>query len=291
MLTQVGCYAFLAQRAEMERAAAEALRLAGSDPDIVGGVWLIGRGMYALLQEDRERALQAFDRGMEVLHQAPTLPHPVRGLWALLRTVEDRQGEEAQREVRDSGVTLLPANAALVGYAEAVTLGRARDPQAAVTALQAADALIAGRPGIRSLRLLALRWVSQAALADGWGGPAGWLSEAAEHFASIGQERVAVACRGLLRRSGVAVPRRGRGEAEVPEAFRRVGVTSREVEVLALVAERLSNREISERLVLSPRTVEKHVERLMAKTSSASRTDLARLAEDLLQASRRGVEA
>ena len=36
--------------------------------------------------------------------------------------------------------------------------------------------------------------------------------------------------------------------------------------MLALVADGLSNREVAERLVLSVRTVEKHVERLMTKT-------------------------
>jgi DNA-binding CsgD family transcriptional regulator len=41
-----------------------------------------------------------------------------------------------------------------------------------------------------------------------------------------------------------------------------MGVTSREKDVLLLLGERLSDRQIGERRVLSPRTVEKHVERL-----------------------------
>jgi DNA-binding NarL/FixJ family response regulator len=53
--------------------------------------------------------------------------------------------------------------------------------------------------------------------------------------------------------------------------------------VLALLGERLSNREIGERLVLSPRTVEKHVERLMAKTQTTSRAELATLAREHLR--------
>jgi DNA-binding NarL/FixJ family response regulator len=51
-------------------------------------------------------------------------------------------------------------------------------------------------------------------------------------------------------------------------------ITDREREVLALVAEGLANRAIAERLFLSVRTVEKHVERLLAKTGSANRTQL-----------------
>jgi DNA-binding NarL/FixJ family response regulator len=52
-------------------------------------------------------------------------------------------------------------------------------------------------------------------------------------------------------------------------------VTSREVDVLALVMEGLSNKQIGERLYLSPKTVEKHVEHLMDKMRAASRVELA----------------
>jgi DNA-binding NarL/FixJ family response regulator len=55
------------------------------------------------------------------------------------------------------------------------------------------------------------------------------------------------------------------------------GVTPREAEVLAQVAAGRSNREIAEALQLSVRTVEKHVERLLAKTAQ-SRSELAQFA-------------
>jgi DNA-binding NarL/FixJ family response regulator len=64
----------------------------------------------------------------------------------------------------------------------------------------------------------------------------------------------------------------------VPPELRALGVTSREVDVLVLVVAGLSNREIAERLVLSPRTVEAHVERMLAKTATANRRELARFA-------------
>lgn len=86
-----------------------------------------------------------------------------------------------------------------------------------------------------------------------------------------GGEQWSAAVRGLMRRAGVAVPR---GGANVPSALRAMGITDRETDVLRLVAEGRSTREIAERLFLSPRTVEKHVERLLAKTGTTRRTEL-----------------
>jgi DNA-binding NarL/FixJ family response regulator len=47
---------------------------------------------------------------------------------------------------------------------------------------------------------------------------------------------------------------------------------------LELVREGLANKEIAGRLVVSPRTVEKHVESLLRKMNARSRTHLATLA-------------
>jgi DNA-binding NarL/FixJ family response regulator len=62
------------------------------------------------------------------------------------------------------------------------------------------------------------------------------------------------------------VPRNRPGDGEVPGSLRALGVTGREADVLRLVVQGLGNREIAERMFLSPRTVEKHVASLLAKT-------------------------
>jgi predicted ATPase/DNA-binding CsgD family transcriptional regulator len=61
----------------------------------------------------------------------------------------------------------------------------------------------------------------------------------------------------------------------------RGGVTRRESEVLALVGQRLSNREIADRLYISVRTVESHVSSLLTKLGVTERRDLVGAADRL----------
>ena len=121
-------------------------------------------------------------------------------------------------------------------------------------------------PLVAWYRQYARRLAAEAALADGWGEPVAWLREAAAYFAARGDDRVAAACRALLRQAGAPVPRHRAGDGDLPGPLRALGVTEREAAVLRLVAQGLGNREIAERMFLSPRTVEKHVASLLAKT-------------------------
>ena len=66
----------------------------------------------------------------------------------------------------------------------------------------------------------------------------------------------------MLGAAGHRVPRRREGPA---------GLTPREVEVLKLLARGLSNKEIAERLVISPKTVGNHVEHIYGKIGSSNR--------------------
>jgi len=121
----------------------------------------------------------------------------------------------------------------------------------------------------------ARRLTAEAAIDAGWGEPALWLGESLAFFEAAGHGRNVQACRALLRRAGAPVPRKGRGDSSVPEALRARGVTSREMDVLRLVAQGLGNREIARRLFLSHRTVETHVASLMRRLGAASRSELA----------------
>jgi DNA-binding CsgD family transcriptional regulator len=64
-------------------------------------------------------------------------------------------------------------------------------------------------------------------------------------------------------------------------------LTRREQQVALLVADGLSNRDIGERLVLSPRTIESHVERIMNRLGVGSRAEIAAWAARELDGSER----
>jgi DNA-binding NarL/FixJ family response regulator len=55
-------------------------------------------------------------------------------------------------------------------------------------------------------------------------------------------------------------------------------LSTREAEVLLLVSSGLGNREIADRLFLSPNTVANHIRAILAKTHSANRTEAAAFA-------------
>ena len=60
-----------------------------------------------------------------------------------------------------------------------------------------------------------------------------------------------------------------------PRASNALGITQREADVVRLVADGLSNKEIAGRLHLSVRTVESHVRHVLAKTGLVNRTQVA----------------
>jgi DNA-binding NarL/FixJ family response regulator len=70
----------------------------------------------------------------------------------------------------------------------------------------------------------------------------------------------------------------GPGEQPRPSPRLPGNLTPREVEVLALIGEGLSNREIGERLVLGQATVKTHVNRIFAKIGTQSRAQAVRYA-------------
>jgi NarL family two-component system response regulator LiaR len=64
-------------------------------------------------------------------------------------------------------------------------------------------------------------------------------------------------------------------------ALESLGISKREMEVLELIAQGLSNREIAEKLFLSPHTVKSHSSSLFVKLSARRRTEAIKNAKEL----------
>jgi DNA-binding CsgD family transcriptional regulator/tetratricopeptide (TPR) repeat protein len=109
------------------------------------------------------------------------------------------------------------------------------------------------------------------ALADG---DADAQITALEIFGRLGARPAEEALRRKMQNAGVPVPRKPRTSTrENP-----FGLTHRQVEILRLLTEDLSNAEIAKRLHLSPKTVDHHVSAVLAKLDVRSREEAATLA-------------
>jgi class 3 adenylate cyclase/DNA-binding CsgD family transcriptional regulator len=268
-----GAHALAGDAEATEAVATQALEPDLDDPRILGDLWGRVRATLAVVRDDPKGLRHALDMMMTYVRVAPVTTSIFlnRVLWALVHTVsDDDHGVAARAEVAAAThLRSLPAFVHLSALAEAVAAGRRGDPEEAAARYAAAPSGPAQRliPGtVHYAHLLA----AEAAVRDGWGEPIGWLRRAEAFFADGGYDRVARRCRSALAAAGAPVPRRGRGSA-VPPGLRAIGITSRELDVLGLVAEGLSNRQIAERLFLSPKTVERHLSSLFDRTGVRER--------------------
>jgi DNA-binding NarL/FixJ family response regulator len=107
--------------------------------------------------------------------------------------------------------------------------------------------------------------------------------EAVSLVRAMGAEPLAADIEALIRRARLPV-HEGPESApaptadDLPDELARLGLTARESEVLALVAEGCSNGQIAERLVISRKTASVHVSNILAKLGVATRVEAAAMA-------------
>lgn len=277
-----GAHALAGDDAAMEAAAARALARDPADPRILGDLHGRVLATRCLVADDLGALRGHLDTMMEHVRVADpaTSVFPGRVLWATVHTIDDDDlGAAARAEYL--GVAERSGMPPFLGFrdpVEAVALGRAGDAAGATALMARAREQLREVALGRGLAHAQQMLVADAARRDGWGDPAGWLRESEAFFAAGGYDRTARRCRLLLAGTGAPVPRRGRGTSAVPVTLRALGVTSREVDVLRLVVDGLSNREIGHRLYLSPRTVERHLGSLFDRTGVRDRAALRELA-------------
>ncbi|GAA2713846.1 ATP-binding protein [Micromonospora olivasterospora] len=274
ILVRAICAGHQGRRREVDEALAELRHAGGTGSPYAALVHGMAYAVCALLEEDPDRARDELARAARCDSQRAA-PYPLageHGLGLLLDVLRGEADWRRCREVGESGPGRLRWNRQFGLLAEAVLLGRQgrrEQAEAAVTAVRRGPHPVAVHLG--------LRLVAEAARTDRWGEPVDWLRQAEEYFRQAGLPTPARACRAELRRSGVVVPHR-RDTSRVPPPLRLKGVTEREYEVLELMADWSDNRSIASELFISPRTVEKHVASLIAKTEQANRAALSRYA-------------
>ena len=121
---------------------------------------------------------------------------------------------------------------------------------------------------VRTTRLMALAWSDDEAE----------LRRSHEQLLALGAQPAAAFVARRLRERGA------RGVARGPRAATRehpAGLTRRELDVLELLAEGLTNAEIATRLVITEKTVGHHVSSILGKPAVRSRYDAAKLASKI----------
>ena len=226
-----------------------------------GAAGLVGLGELALDDGDAAGAVDAAERVLRQLHETDVLDR-LPPLELLVRARAELDELEAARtafaELTECcatvGTPYVLARSRLVAGELAVAGGQHDEARRAFE--DAVDSFTAGSaPYDAAVSRLALAGALVALGRDERA--ASEVLAARETFERLG------AARDLLRAEGV--PRR----AVMPEALGEL--TSRELEVLRLVAQGLSDPEIAERLVVSPHTVHRHVANVRAKLRLPSR--------------------
>jgi DNA-binding CsgD family transcriptional regulator len=217
--------------------------------------------------------------------------------------------EEALQAVAEAFAMAMEAGAATYAPVLAPELARlaalTSGPARAAETVPVLDRIAGHNPGVLSLRAAALQsqgWVGadpeplvQAARLMRDTGRVLEAARAARDAAVALGPQQAGAARDLLEEARVTYERCGAGYdlARVESALRGLGarrgvrgrrqrprtgwesLTDTELRVVRLVAERLTNPEIAERLFISRRTVQTHVSHALAKVGVASRRELA----------------
>ncbi len=268
-------------------------------------------GGLHLRERDLDSARSAVARGLERLEVDGEPTEDAARLARVLATAAGVEAAAAQ-QARDLGrpgdeaeaATRAADYAARGAIAAGTAMGRATPETVVYATVAAAEAAAAGGhpdPELwagaadqwaaiqRPYRMARCRWREADARLDTGdrAGAQSALSEAYDTARDVGAEWLTSALETLARRARLRLPNAGASptapaappEPDGPAA--ELGLTPREREVLALVAQGATNREIGERLYMAEKTASVHVSRILAKLDVRSRTEAAAVAHRL----------
>jgi len=282
--------------------------LAGADPVLDRDIaaW---EAELAHWQGDLERARSAIRRGLAAADAVGHFDQALEGAWVATNGLSVEADRAEQARVAGDDAALADATAAGRALLERVRGDAERAPQAGL----AHDVHVRGR-----LARAEAEWTRLQGRSD----PAHWQAAVdgfaygnvyevarcqwrlAEALAGAGgREPATTAARAAhatatrlgaapLQSALLALARRGRLDlgVDLPGQRRLAGLTPRELEVLGLLVEGRSNRQIAEQLFISNKTASVHVTNLLAKLGVHSRLEAAAMARRLGLEQPTGVE-
>ncbi len=260
----------------------EAQRLAESALEIMHDIdqqWgaaraLMGLADLARVRRDPGGAELRYEQALVTLRQVNARPEIARCLAGLGRIAMDQGDVTLGRRHLTESITVSRSIGSRIGVirgleAFATLAIREQRPDRAVQLAAAAAALreearLPSLSGARTERYLAAaRGLGQETIAQLWKQGSGLDASAAVDLAlSVPDDAVAGADSGPRSRSGARPPAPG-------------GLTPRELEIVALIAEGHSNKGIGEQLVISPATAARHVANILLKLGFSSRAQVA----------------
>jgi DNA-binding CsgD family transcriptional regulator len=249
------------------------------DPRILGDLYGRVLPTRAFVRDELDALRPLADTMIDHVRRAPahTSVFAGRALWAILHTIDDDDFGAAAREEYHPFASRVGMVFPIFGeIIEAIALGRQGRCDEANARMEPAYRDLLSIPLGHGMLHAQSILVASAAIRDGWGDPVHWIRESEAYFTARGYDKLARRCRSLLGAAGAPVPRR-RGDTEVPQELRALGVTGREVDVLKLVVAGHTNKAIAAELVLSPKTVERHLSSLFTRVGVTNRRALAEL--------------
>ena len=105
------------------------------------------------------------------------------------------------------------------------------------------------------------------------------LAAVATAASAIGATDLSAKAQSLAKRARIPLEGAPAEDGHAEQPGRRFGLTDRELEVLALLAEGMTNREIGERLFMSEKTASVHVSRILSKLDVRGRVEAATMAQ------------
>ncbi len=236
---------------------------------------------------------------LDGLHGAGDRRSPARfAMWSVAAETELALDARARQEEVDSVALVQALEGRIADARTRCTLpDGSLNPLAAAQLLHAeAHLSLLGEPYPNAWSTAAARW---QAIGDRWAECVARLHEAEAALTTSAPARAAEALQAAYRVASEvgaapllerveAVARRTRLSVEPSpvrtmgvEDVKRLGLTSREAEVLALVAAGGTNRQIGEQLFVSEKTVSVHVSNILRKLGVTSRVDAAAIAQRL----------